>query len=153
MPMGWRIARVVVPLVCVLASVGVFPLTHPHWAEAQDFIQHLSATKSFLLASAMIVLLTPCRDSDLIVGSRTGILIPQLKTFAGNLFVGVSVAVVNFCMAFARVAEWDAYLLYAIVMVCACALPFFYRLPLWRVIGAVALVMGALIPFHAANFW
>jgi hypothetical protein len=151
--MWWRVVRVVVPLVCVLSVVGIFFFTHPDFLEAQDIAKYFPKTKAFLLAASVVVLLTPCRDSDLIVSSRVGIIVPQIATFAVSLFVGMLVFVINFCMAFARVIEWEAYLLYGIATMGICLLPFLYRLPFWRVAVAVLLLMSALVPIHLANFY
>jgi len=153
MPAWWWVARVVIPIVCILSAVGVFLLTQPDVEEAQDVATFLSKTKAFLLAAPVVLLLAPCRDSDLIASSRMGIILPQLRTLMGCLLSGMLVFVVNFCMAFARVAGWEAYLLYAVVTVCVCLLPFFYRLPSWRVVVAVLLLMSAFVPIHMASFY
>ena len=153
MPVWWRVARVAVPVACVLSIVGMIPLTFPDVAEAREAVPYLSAKQSFLFAAALVLLLAPSRDSDLTVSSRTEIIMPQLKTLAGCLCVGGAAFAVNFCMAFARITGWGAYLLYAAATVCVCAFPFFYRLPLGRVITAVLLLMCVLFPIHAANFF
>jgi len=153
MPVWWRVARVVVPIVCVLSVAGLFPLTSPDWAEAQGVAAHLSITKSFLFAVTVVVLLAPCRDSDLITSSRAEIIIPQIKTFAGCLWVGAVAFAANFCMAFARFIGWEGYVLYAVATACVCVSPFFYRLPLGRVILAVLLIMVIFWPIYRTNFF
>jgi hypothetical protein len=153
MPVWWWVARVAVPLVCVFSVVGVFLLSHPDFEETRDLIKILSKTKAFLLAAPIVVLLAPCRDTDLIASSRVAIIMPQIKTFAWCLFVGAHVFAVNFCMAFARVVGWEAYVLYAVAMGGVCLLPIFHRLPFWRVVVAALLLMSALVPYHLANFY
>ena len=153
MPAWWRIMRVGVPLVCVVAVVGLIPLTLPDLAEARDTVAPLQKTKAFLLAAVLVILLMPCRDSDLIVSSRAEIIRAQLKTLAGCLFVGTFAFAANFCMAFARIAGWGTYLLYTVATLCVCALPFLYRLPLGRVIAAVFLLVYILLPLHTRNFF
>ena len=99
------------------------------------------------------VLLMPCKDNDLIASSRGGIILPQVWTLVGGLCAGVLAWSVNFGMAFARMVGWEAYLLYVCATVCLGLLPFFYRLPFWRIVAAVLLLMSAFIPYHVANFW
>jgi len=153
MPTWWRVARVAVPVVCALAVAGLFRLAAPDWAEAQDAAKHLPVAKAFLLAVTVVVLFAPCRDTDLIASTRAEILLPQLKTLAGCLWVGASAFAVHFCMAFARVIGWEGYLLYATATLCVCASPCFYRLPLGRVLLAVLLLMVIFLPIHLANFF
>jgi len=152
MPVWWRVARVAVPVLCVLSVAGLFTLTSPDWEEAKGIATHLPMAKAFLLAVTVIALFAPCRDSDLLVSSRAGLILPQIKTLAGCLMVGAAVFAVNACMAFARMTGWGAYLLYAVATACACVSPFFYRLPFGRVIAAVLLITCVLFPLHLANF-
>ena len=151
--MWWRVMRVVIPVACALSAVALFPLTLPYWEEARDVMRRLPPLKSFLLAAGVTVLLMPCRDTDLIVSSQKEITVWQLKTVAVCLFAGTAVFSVNFCLAFARTAGWAPYLLYAVATTCACALPFFYRAPFWRVVAATLLFTSALLPFHLRNFF
>jgi len=153
MPMWWYVARVVVPVVCAFSVAGLFPLTSPDWAEAQDVAMRLPMAKSFLFAVTVIVLFAPCRDSDLIASTRAELIIPQIKTLAGCLLIGVSLFAVNFCMAFARFIGWEGYLLYTVATACVCASPFFYRLPPARVVLAVLLLGVIFMPLHFANFF
>ena len=153
MPVWWRVARVVVPIVCVLSVAGLFPLTSPDWAEAQDVAMHLPMVKSFLFAVTVIVLFAPCHDSDLITSTRAAFIIPQIKTFVGCLLVGVTLLAVNFCITFARVIGWEGYLLYTVATACVCASPFFYRLPPARVVLAVLLLGVIFMPLHFINFF
>ena len=151
--MWWWVARGVVPLVCVASALGVFLLTQPDFIEAQDSAKDLSSAMAFLLAAPIVLLLAPCHDSDLIASSRVDILLPQVRTFAGCLCVGALAFAVNFCLAFARTAGGGMYLLYVVTVVCIVLLPFFYRLPFWRVAVAVFLSVPAAASFHLANFF
>ena len=117
---------------------ALFLLSRPDFSEAWEAWGNLSVVKAFLLAAGGAVLLMPAPDDDVTVTSRTELWVWQMKSFLGCIFIALSLCFSGLCFAFARTSGVGSYLLAALIAVGVLALPYFYRLPLWRVVFAVA---------------
>lgn len=148
MPVWWRVARVGLVVALILLMGVLFRLSSPDFEEAREVLRALPTVKRFLLVSGVAVLLMPHEGSDVIVTSRVALHMWQLRSLAGDVFIGASLFFGSLCFAFASTFGVGLYLLFALVAVGLLALPCFYRLHPWRVGFALLLFLGVFVPLH-----
>ena len=142
MPVWWSCGRVALVLALAVLAGALFLLSRPDFSEAREALGILPVVKRFLLVAGGAVLLMPCPDGDVIVTSHRELQVWQVKSLVGCVFIGGALYFSGLCFAFAVTSGVWSRLLAALIAGGLLALPYFYRLPWWRV-GFVVAVLGA----------